>query len=358
MPAGAGRGVTGASRPPGHRAPRGTGGCRHAGPARGRRAGRTGQHGRVGTDPGRRGRAGRAAPADQVGRALAGDGDEADLRARLRACGLMPDRSFVAMTATLTGLRTPPALALAVLREAIRTMGVPAAVTALPGNTQDPTLLAVVGDAASGQTAGAASSGFRAALDILAAGLGPGRLSVGISTPGRAAAALPGLVQEATHALRAAAACPGPVALVCSGEMASHLILLAGVPADTQRAFRSRLLDPLTGYDRRHGTELVHTLNAFLSANGAWRRCAESLHVHVNTLRYRIGQIERLTGCDLGRFEDRVDLFLALRLREPAGSGAADRLGAEAVSDGPRGVVGRSGGGAATDRHGSWAAPP
>ncbi|TDC59947.1 PucR family transcriptional regulator [Micromonospora sp. KC207] len=289
--------------------------------------------------------------ADQVGRALAGDGDEADLRARLRACGLMPDRGFVAMTATLTGLRTPPALALAVLREAIRTVGVPAAVTALPG-TQDPTVLAVVGDAASGQTAGAASSGFRAALDILAAGLGPGRFSVGISTPGRAAAALPGLVQEATHALRAAAACPGPVALVCSGEMASHLILLAGVPADTQRAFRSRLLDPLTGYDRRHGTELVHTLNAFLSANGAWRRCAESLHVHVNTLRYRIGQIERLTGCDLGRFEDRVDLFLALRLREPAGAKAADRLGAEPVSDGPRGVVGRSGGGAATDRHG------
>ncbi|WP_343450502.1 PucR family transcriptional regulator [Micromonospora oryzae] len=259
--------------------------------------------------------------ADQVGRALAGDGDEADLRARLRACGLAPDRGFVALAATLTGLRTPPALALAVLRETIRTTGLPAAVTAaLPGDAPDGTLLAVVGDAASGPTAAGMAGAFRDALDVLAAGLGTGRLSVGISTAGRAATALPGLVQEATHALRAAAARPGPVAVVRSDEVASHLMLLAGVPADTQRAFRARLLDPLTGYDRQHGTELVHTLNAFLSANGAWRRCAESLHVHVNTLRYRIGQIERLTGRDLDRFADRVDLFLALRLGGPSGS--------------------------------------
>ncbi|MFF3856101.1 PucR family transcriptional regulator ligand-binding domain-containing protein [Micromonospora sp. NPDC002575] len=259
--------------------------------------------------------------ADQVGRALAGDGDEADLRARLRACGLTPDRGFVALAATLTGLRTPPALALAVLREAIRATGLPAAVTAAPPDgAPDATLLAVVGDAASGPAAASVAGAFRDALDLLAAGLGVGRLSVGISTPGRAATALPGLVQEATHALRAAAARPGPVAVVRSDEVASHLMLLAGVPADTQRAFRSRLLDPLTGYDRQHGTDLVHTLNAFLSANGAWRRCAESLHVHVNTLRYRIGQIERLTGRDLDRFADRVDLFLALRLGEPSGS--------------------------------------
>ncbi len=259
--------------------------------------------------------------ADQVGRALAGDGDEADLRARLRACGLSPDRGFVALAATLTGLRTPPALALAVLREAVRATGLPAAVTAaLPGGAPDAPVLAVVGDAASGPTAASVAGALRDALDVLAAGLGPGRLAVGISTAGRAATALPGLVQEATHALRAAAARPGPVAVVRSDEVASHLMLLAGVPADTQRAFRSRLLDPLTGYDRQHGTDLVHTLNAFLSANGAWRRCAESLHVHVNTLRYRIGQIERLTGRDLDRFADRVDLFLALRLGEPSGS--------------------------------------
>jgi DNA-binding PucR family transcriptional regulator len=36
--------------------------------------------------------------------------------------------------------------------------------------------------------------------------------------------------------------------------------------------------------------------------------------VHVNTLRYRIGRIEELTGRDLSRLADRVDFYLALRL--------------------------------------------
>jgi DNA-binding PucR family transcriptional regulator len=44
-----------------------------------------------------------------------------------------------------------------------------------------------------------------------------------------------------------------------------------------------------------------------------WNRCAAQLHVHVNTLRYRIRRIEQLTGRDLGTLENRVDLFLALR---------------------------------------------
>jgi DNA-binding PucR family transcriptional regulator len=37
------------------------------------------------------------------------------------------------------------------------------------------------------------------------------------------------------------------------------------------------------------------------------------LHLHVNTVRYRVERIEELTGRDLSRLEDRVDVFLALR---------------------------------------------
>ncbi|HTI27611.1 MAG TPA: helix-turn-helix domain-containing protein, partial [Kutzneria sp.] len=38
------------------------------------------------------------------------------------------------------------------------------------------------------------------------------------------------------------------------------------------------------------------------------------LHLHVNTLRYRMSRVEELTARDLSRFADRVDLFLALEL--------------------------------------------
>ena len=39
------------------------------------------------------------------------------------------------------------------------------------------------------------------------------------------------------------------------------------------------------------------------------------LHVHVNTLRYRIARIEELTGRDLSCLDDQVNFFLALRIR-------------------------------------------
>lgn len=49
--------------------------------------------------------------------------------------------------------------------------------------------------------------------------------------------------------------------------------------------------------------------------SGSWTKCADLLHLHVNTLRYRIQRIEELTNRDLSRLEDRVDFFLALALR-------------------------------------------
>jgi DNA-binding PucR family transcriptional regulator len=89
--------------------------------------------------------------------------------------------------------------------------------------------------------------------------------------------------------------------------------MLAAVPAPVRRSFRDRVLGPLRDYDAEHRSDLVHTLEVFLECSGSWSRCAVRLHVHVNTLRYRIRRIEELTGRDLGTFEDRVDLFLALR---------------------------------------------
>jgi DNA-binding PucR family transcriptional regulator len=86
------------------------------------------------------------------------------------------------------------------------------------------------------------------------------------------------------------------------------------VPDELRRSFTDRLLGPLVAYDAAHRTDLLATLEAFLDCDGSWTRCAARLHLHVNTLRYRIGRIERLTGRDLSTFPGRVDLYLALRL--------------------------------------------
>ncbi|MBM9618515.1 PucR family transcriptional regulator [Streptomyces zhihengii] len=149
----------------------------------------------------------------------------------------------------------------------------------------------------------------------LSAGLADdGRLTLGVSAAVHSAEGLRGALEEARHARRVAAARPGRVCAAGHHELASHVLLLPFVPDDVRRAFTARLLDPLRDYDRRHRAELIPTLEAFLDSDGSWTRCASRLHLHVNTLRYRVGRIEQLTGRDLSRLEDKLDFFLALRM--------------------------------------------
>ncbi|MFG2606073.1 PucR family transcriptional regulator [Streptomyces sp. NPDC048514] len=149
----------------------------------------------------------------------------------------------------------------------------------------------------------------------LSAGLNDdGRLTLGVSAAVHSAEGLRGALEEARHARRVAAARPGRVCAAGHQELASHVLLLPFVPDDVRRAFTARLLDPLKDYDRRHRAELIPTLEAFLDCDGSWTRCATRLHLHVNTLRYRVGRIEQLTGRDLSRLEDKLDFFLALRM--------------------------------------------
>ncbi|MGW2277687.1 PucR family transcriptional regulator [Streptomyces sp. NPDC001770] len=154
-----------------------------------------------------------------------------------------------------------------------------------------------------------------AVREPLSAGLADdGRLTLGVSAAVHSAEGLRGALEEARHARRVAAARPGRVCAAGHDELASHVLLLPFVPDDVRRAFTARLLDPLRSYDERHRAELIPTLEAFLECDGSWTRCATRLHLHVNTLRYRVGRIEQLTGRDLSRLEDKLDFFLALRM--------------------------------------------
>ncbi|MFC7914177.1 PucR family transcriptional regulator [Streptomyces sp. NPDC057386] len=156
---------------------------------------------------------------------------------------------------------------------------------------------------------------LRSVAEPLSAGLdGDGRLTLGVSAAVHSAEGLRGALEEARHARRVAAARTGRVCAAGHHELASHVLLLPFVPDDVRRAFTARLLDPLRDYDRRHRAELIPTLEAFLDCDGSWTRCATRLHLHVNTLRYRVGRIEQLTSRDLSRLGDKLDFFLALRM--------------------------------------------
>jgi hypothetical protein len=239
-------------------------------------------------------------------RLLTGGAGPAELAAGLRSCGLSPDATFLVAVTRFDG-PAPDGGAEELLDEIVRPLGPSAAVATVNGEA-----MAVV--PVDGDPPGALDA-VRATVRALEPGLGSGRLAVGVSYPATSAAALPGAVREARHAWEYAAAQAGKAVVVSSGELASHVLLLAGVPAAARSSFQARLLGPLVEYDRAHDADLVHTLDMFLACSGSWTRCAAQLHVHVNTLRYRISRIEQLTGRDLTRFPDRVDFYLALRLR-------------------------------------------
>ncbi len=137
------------------------------------------------------------------------------------------------------------------------------------------------------------------------------RVFIGISD--RASVSiLKGAKEVARYALAVAAERPGTIEVVPGGDIGMHRLLLAGTPDDLRAALRQRVLGPLLSYDAEQGTDLVHTLRVFLESSGSPTRAARALHVHVNTLRYRIGRASELLGADLTEFTEQLDVYLAL----------------------------------------------
>jgi DNA-binding PucR family transcriptional regulator len=155
------------------------------------------------------------------------------------------------------------------------------------------------------------------ALRRVAPGLGEDILRVGFSSAATIAE-LGGALRSARFALampNATGTEPSSVQVNDSAELTSAVQLLATVPDHFRRAFTDVALRPVIEHDKRYNSQLLATLTAFLDCDGSWVRTAELTHLHLNTVRYRIGRIEELTGRDLGTTADRVDLYLALKLK-------------------------------------------
>ncbi|WP_406049325.1 PucR family transcriptional regulator [Kribbella sp. NBC_00889] len=227
-------------------------------------------------------------------------GPLAEVAIRLRQAGAQSDRPMVVAVAEL---RDEPRndIAFSVFEDVALTVG-PAVVAA----GRDDLLVGFL------PSSPGLPEQLRRSFARLSPGLGRGRLSVGVSGE-TGVDALAGALEEARFAQRAAQAGRTPVSVVTSDEVASHVLLLATLPDDVRRTYTHRVLGPVLEHDRRTNAELLATLREFLACSCSWARTAESMHLHVNTVRYRIERVEQLTGRDLSQLEDRVDVFLALK---------------------------------------------
>jgi purine catabolism regulator len=71
----------------------------------------------------------------------------------------------------------------------------------------------------------------------------------------------------------------------------------------------------LIAYDSERNAELVATLEGFFACHGNLSQTAARLHIHRNTLTYRLEQIATITQLDLDDPDARFSLHLALKLR-------------------------------------------
>ncbi|MGW0018200.1 PucR family transcriptional regulator [Rhodococcus sp. NPDC003382] len=148
-------------------------------------------------------------------------------------------------------------------------------------------------------------------LGRLAPVLAGARIAVGVSGT-CAGESIDGGIRSAESAAAIARGDTGPVS-VRAADLDSAVGLLSAVPDRVRRAFADRTLGQVLDYDRRTRAGLMTTLEAFLDCDGSWRRTADRLHLHPNTVRYRIGRVEALTGRNLAHIGDRLDVFLAVR---------------------------------------------
>ena len=72
-------------------------------------------------------------------------------------------------------------------------------------------------------------------------------------------------------------------------------------------------------YDQEKHSELLQTLHAFLINPGNTARTAEQLHIHKNTLLYRMNKIKELTKCELVNGEELMSLAFSYKLMKYLG---------------------------------------
>ncbi|MFD7453992.1 PucR family transcriptional regulator [Kitasatospora sp. NPDC059827] len=239
-----------------------------------------------------------------AGRLLDALADDAGLTEPLAACGLAETGPLVAVTARIepgrAGDEAPADWAAHALAEALHPLDAPYAA----GTDRTGLTAALV--AAPAERVAERLRRARPALQARLTGRRTLRIGVGPAAPATPQALRAALVQ-ARYVLAGAT---GPVG--STAELDSLDGLLRGIPPEVTAAFHTRLLAPLTAHDAENGVSLLGTLAVFLDHDGSWARTAEQLHIHVNTVHYRIRRIEELTGRNLARLRDRTDLRAAL----------------------------------------------
>lgn len=107
--------------------------------------------------------------------------------------------------------------------------------------------------------------------------------------------------------------------IVTFDELGIFKILSQDSLTDELIDFYNTTLKTLVDYDSKKSTELVKTLDSYFRNNGNLTRISEQLFAHYNTILYRIGRIVEITGMDLENPNHRLNLEIAIKIKELLG---------------------------------------
>ena len=139
------------------------------------------------------------------------------------------------------------------------------------------------------------------------------RASIGLSYPFTDAVNLPGYYEQTNIALQFGGGEPGQV-YSCSDYAIAYI---KSALRKTLRADISHTaLTVLSEYDKKKGTDYYHTLSTYLFMNCDQTRTAERLHIHRNSLIYRINRIQELLEIDLEDDSQRFYLLQSFFIRD------------------------------------------
>ncbi|MFI6290789.1 PucR family transcriptional regulator [Nonomuraea sp. NPDC050790] len=140
----------------------------------------------------------------------------------------------------------------------------------------------------------------------------------GLGSPAEGPRAIAGSRADADLVLRALADRPGehgPCRVATIEEMWAGATLSALAEVLSAPDAPPRRLGPqVRAHDLEHGTTYAATLLAYLEADGDVAAASQRLSVHPNTIRYRLSRAAEIFGFDLADPDERLVLWLRLRL--------------------------------------------
>jgi PucR C-terminal helix-turn-helix domain/GGDEF-like domain len=136
----------------------------------------------------------------------------------------------------------------------------------------------------------------------------------GIGNPCPSAAGIARSYAEARHALAAGRRMGKEGAVAAYSDLGIHRLLLRVPNVGDLWAFAEEVLGALSEEDTSTGINYVQTLSVYFEENGSLRRAAGRLHLHPNTVTYRLRRIEELTGLSLSVHRDRLMAEIATEI--------------------------------------------